>query len=92
MIREKNNFIYICKEIINFFFLIVNESNQYFIEYFKRNMFEKFQDYVLHPKLQIVRSRAKFTNASFQETASELDFTDSSHLNKMMKKYTGKTM
>jgi hypothetical protein len=37
--------------------------------------------------LQIVRSRAKFTNASFQEAASELDFTDSSSLNKMIKKY-----
>lgn len=69
-----------------------NISKNYFSEYFKRNTSEKFQDYVLHTKLRIARSRAKFTNASFQEIASELGFTDSSHLNKMMKKYTGKTM
>ncbi|RBI91877.1 helix-turn-helix domain-containing protein [Elizabethkingia miricola] len=70
---------------------MVNESNQYFSDYFKRNTFKKFQDYVLHTKLRIARSRAKFTNASFQEAASKLGFTDSSHLNKMIKN-TGKTM
>ena len=48
---------------------------------------KKFQDYVLHTKLRIARSRAKFTNASFQEAASKLGFTDSSHLNKNDKKY-----
>lgn len=69
-----------------------NISENYFSEYFKRNTSEKFQDYLIYSKLRIAGSRAKFTDASFQEIASELGFTDSSHLNRMMKKYTGKGM
>ncbi|SHF64514.1 AraC family transcriptional regulator [Pedobacter caeni] len=67
-------------------------SENYFSEYFKRNAAEKFQDFILNSKLRIAGSRAKFTDAPFQEIAMELGFTDSSHLNRMMKKYTGKGM
>ena len=69
-----------------------NISENYFSEYFKRNAAEKFQDFVLQSKLRIAGSRAKFTDAPFQEIAMDLCFTDSSHLNRMMKKYTGKGM
>lgn len=67
-------------------------SRNYFSEYFKRNSSEKFQNFVLQSKLRIARSRAKFTDAPFQEIAMELGFTDSSHLNRMMKKYEGQGM
>lgn len=69
-----------------------NISENYFSEYFKRNASEKFQDFVLKSKLQIAASRAKFTDAPFKEIAMELGFTDSSHLNRMMKKHVGKGM
>lgn len=64
----------------------------YFSEYFSRNADESFQDYVLKSKIRIAVSRAKYTDATFQDIALELGFTDSSHLNRMMKKYTGQTM
>ncbi|MDM1071807.1 helix-turn-helix transcriptional regulator [Empedobacter brevis] len=67
-------------------------SETYFSEYFKRNASERFQDYVLKSKLRIAHSRAKFTDTPIQEIAFELGFTDSSHLNRMMKKHFGKGM
>ena len=62
-------------------------SESYFSEYFKRNAKESFRDYVLRSKLKIAEARATLSNSSFKEIANELGFTDSSHLNKMMKKY-----
>ena len=59
----------------------------YFSEYFKRNAGETFQDYVLKSKLRIAEARALYTRQSVKEIAFELGFADSSHLNKMMKKY-----
>lgn len=67
-------------------------SENYFSEYFKRNASDRFQDYVLKSKLRIAQSRAKFTDNTIQEIALELGFTDSSHLNRMMKKHFGKGM
>jgi AraC-like DNA-binding protein len=64
----------------------------YFSEYFSRNADETFQEYILRSKIRIAASRAKYTTAPFQEIALDLGFTDSSHLNKVMKKYTGKNM
>lgn len=66
-----------------------NIAESYFSEYFRRNASERFQDYVLKSKLRIAQSRAKFTNSPIQEIALDLGFTDSSHLNKMMKKHFG---
>lgn len=67
-------------------------SETYFSEYFRRNASERFQDYVLKSRLRIAGSRARYTNAPIQEIALELGFTDSSHLNRMMKKHFGKGM
>ncbi|GAA0886514.1 AraC family transcriptional regulator [Sphingobacterium siyangense subsp. cladoniae] len=67
-------------------------SETYFSEYFRRNASERFQDYVLKSKLRIAQSRAKFTDSPIQEIALELGFTDSSHLNRMMKSRFGKGM
>jgi len=65
-------------------------AGSYFSEYFKRNAAESFQEFVLKSRLRIAESRAIYTTAPIQEIAWELGFTDSSHLNRMMKKYMGK--
>lgn len=69
-----------------------NISQTYFSEYFRRNAWEWFQDYIVSSRLKIAGSRVRYTDIPFQEIALELGFTDSSHLNKMMKKYFGKGM
>jgi AraC-like DNA-binding protein len=69
-----------------------NIAASYFSEYFQRNASERFQVFVLKSRLQMARSRALYTNAPFSEIAWDLGFTDSSHLNKMMKKYLGRGM
>lgn len=58
----------------------------------RRNASERFQDYVIKSKLRIAESRARYTELPLQDIAFELGFTDSSHLNKMMKKHFGKGM
>ncbi|WP_212003793.1 AraC family transcriptional regulator [Chitinophaga sp. HK235] len=67
-------------------------AETYFSEYFRRNADERFQDYVMKLRLKIAESRAVYTDASLQNIALELGFTDSSHMNRMMKKYYGKGM
>lgn len=67
-------------------------SKTYFSEYFKRNASKRFQDYILESKLRIAESRAKLTDSPIQVIALELGFTDSSHLNRMLKKHFGKGM
>lgn len=67
-------------------------SQNYFSQYFKRNAGETFQDFVIRSKLRVAASRAKFTDTSFRNIALDLGFTDSSHLNRTMKKYTGQGM
>ena len=67
-------------------------SETYFSEYFRRNSSERFQDYVLKSKLRIAQSRAKYTDNPIQDIALDLGFTDSSHLNRMMKNHFGKGM
>jgi AraC-like DNA-binding protein len=69
-----------------------NIAESYFSEYFQRNAGERFQDFVLKSRLQIAETRAIYTTTPFAEIAWELGFTDSSHLNKMMKKHFGKGM
>ena len=64
----------------------------YFSEYFKRNAGENFQDFILRSKLKLAEARALYTDDSFKEIAWNLGFTDSSHLNKMMKRYFQQSM
>lgn len=67
-------------------------AKTYFSEYFKRNSGETFQDFVIKSKLKVAEARAFYTYQSVKEIAYELGFTDSSHLNKMMKKYNKKSV
>ncbi|KIO77350.1 hypothetical protein TH53_09885 [Pedobacter lusitanus] len=88
------NFHMINKDMISIEYLSANFgiSATYFSEYFRRNAGESFQDYVLKSKLRIAESRVVYTTSSIKEIAWELGFTDSSHLNRMMKKHFGKGM
>lgn len=67
-------------------------ASTYFSEYFKRNAGETFQDFVLKAKLRSAEAKAMYTDRSFKDIAYDLGFTDSSHLNKMMKRYYGRGM
>jgi AraC family transcriptional regulator, transcriptional activator of pobA len=69
-----------------------NISETYFSEYFKRNAGEKFQDFILRSKLKLAEARAMYTDANFKEIAYELGFTDSSHMNRMMKKFCSRKL
>ena len=62
-------------------------AETYFSEYFRRNAGEGFQEYVIKSKLRVAEARVLYTRQSFKEIAYELGFTDSSHLNRMMKKH-----
>jgi AraC family transcriptional regulator, transcriptional activator of pobA len=67
-------------------------STNYFSEYFKRNANETYQEFVLRSKLKLAEAKALYTDVSFKEIAYDLGFTDSSHLNKMMKRFYQKGM
>jgi AraC family transcriptional activator of pobA len=69
-----------------------NISSHYFSEFFKRHAQENFQDYLIKSKLKLAETRILFSDTQFKEIAYDLGFTDSSHLNKMMKKFYTKTL
>jgi AraC family transcriptional activator of pobA len=69
-----------------------NISATYFSEYFKRNANETYQEFVLRSKLKLAEAKAMYTDIPFKEIAYDLGFTDSSHLNKMMKRFYKKGM
>lgn len=64
----------------------------YFSEYFKRNAKETYQEFILRSKLKLAEAKALYTDIPFKEIAYDLGFTDSSHLNKMMKRFYNKGM
>nr|WP_295877157.1 helix-turn-helix transcriptional regulator [uncultured Chitinophaga sp.] len=67
-------------------------STTYFSEYFKRNAQETYQEFMLRSKLKLAEAKALYTDIPFKEIAYDLGFTDSSHLNKMMKRFYNKGM
>ena len=66
-----------------------NISPSYFSEYFKHRYGMPLKQYVLEYKLKLAESRLKYTTQSLTEIAAELQFTDTSHLNRIFKKYKG---
>jgi AraC-like DNA-binding protein len=64
-------------------------SASYFSEYFKTRYGMPLKKYILEYKLRLVESRLKHTTLSLTEIASGLQFTDTSHMNRMFKKYRG---
>lgn len=64
-------------------------SPSYLSTYFKKQMGESLQQYILKYKLKQVENRLRYSNHSISQIAHEFCFTDESHLNKTFKKYYG---
>lgn len=68
-----------------------NISDNYIGQYFKKQMGVSLKKYILNYKLKLAETRLKYTDLTFSEIASELGFTDSSHLDKTFLSYKGIT-
>lgn len=67
-------------------------ADNYISEYFKKHTAVSLKKYILNYKLKLVETRLKYTDLQFSEIATELGFTDSSHLNKTFLAYKGQTI
>ncbi|APD07295.1 putative HTH-type transcriptional regulator YtdP [Flavobacteriaceae bacterium UJ101] len=66
-----------------------NIAENYFGQYFKKQMGISVKKYILNYKLKLVEARLKYTDMQLSEIALELGFTDASHLNKTFYTYNG---
>jgi AraC-like DNA-binding protein len=66
-----------------------NISPAYISEYFKNNTGESLQQYITQYRLKLVQIRLAYSDLRMNEIATELGFTDESHLNRIFKKYNG---
>lgn len=66
-----------------------NVSPTYISEYFKNQVGESLQQYIINYKLLLIETRLSHTNVQVNELVSEFGFTDASHLNRLFKKYKG---
>lgn len=66
-----------------------NVSPTYISEYFKNQIGQSLQDYIIAYKLKLIETRLQYTDMHISEIVDELGFGDSSHLNKLFKKYKG---
>lgn len=66
-------------------------SPKYMGEYFKKHTGESLQQYIMLYKLKLIESRLLLTDMRISEIAFEFGFTDPSHLNRIFKKYKGKS-
>jgi AraC-like DNA-binding protein len=66
---------------------IFHYSPSYLSIYFKKQIGESLQQYILKYKLKLVEDRLKFSSKNIAEITDEFGFADESHLNKLFKKY-----
>ncbi|WP_109829293.1 helix-turn-helix domain-containing protein [Reichenbachiella versicolor] len=66
-------------------------SETYISQYFKKQMGMSIKKYILNHRVKLAETRLKYTDLTVSEIASELGFTDSSHLDKTLFSYTGVT-
>jgi len=64
-------------------------SVTYLGRYFKKQSGETLQQYISNYKLRLIETRLLHSDMRINEIASELNFTDESHLNRAFKKYKG---
>jgi len=64
-------------------------SPNYLSEFFRKKVKISLREYIIKAKLKLVEIRLLNSNYNLTEIASELSFTDVSHLSKTFKKYTG---
>ena len=94
------------QDIINYIHLNIYETNKlnnktladqfnisatYISQYFKKEMDISLKKYILSYKVNLAENRLKYTDLTLSEIASELGFTDSSHLDKTYVSYKGIT-
>ncbi len=64
-------------------------SPTYLSEFFRKKVKISLREYIIKAKLKLVEIRLLNSDYTLSEIASELNFTDVSHLSKTFKKYTG---
>jgi AraC-like DNA-binding protein len=64
-------------------------SLTYLGRYFKKQTGETLQQYISNYKLRLIETRLLHTDMRINEIATELGFTDESHLNRAFRKYKG---
>jgi AraC family transcriptional regulator, L-rhamnose operon regulatory protein RhaS len=68
-----------------------NYSPSYLSVLFKEQTGESLQQYILKYKLKLIENRLLYSSLSVSQITHEFGFTDGSHLNKLFRKYYGKT-
>ncbi|WP_031527367.1 AraC family transcriptional regulator [Dyadobacter crusticola] len=67
-------------------------SESYLGRYFKKQTNETMQEYITNSRLKLVETRLLHSDMRMNEIASELSFTDESHLNRFFKKGKGMSL
>jgi AraC-like DNA-binding protein len=67
-------------------------SESYLGRYFKKQTNETMQQYVVNSRIRLVETRLLHSDMRMNEIASELAFTDESHLNRFFKKSKGMSL
>jgi AraC family transcriptional regulator, L-rhamnose operon regulatory protein RhaS len=68
-----------------------NLSKDYVSAYFKKHTGTPVKQFILDYKLELAKTRLLYSQFTISEIASELGFTDESHLNRVFKKQLGMT-
>ncbi|MGY0039356.1 AraC family transcriptional regulator [Pedobacter sp. NJ-S-72] len=68
-----------------------NKSPDHLNRYFKQQTGNTIKDYITRYKLELIKTRLKYSDLTISEIANEMNFTDESHLNKTFKSVFGQT-
>ncbi|MFF5382411.1 helix-turn-helix domain-containing protein [Pedobacter suwonensis] len=68
-----------------------NKSPDYLNRYFKQQTGSTITDYITRYKLEIIKTRLKYSDLTIYKIAKEMNSTDESHLNKTFKSVLGQT-
>ncbi|WP_131538585.1 AraC family transcriptional regulator [Pedobacter nototheniae] len=68
-----------------------NKSPDHLNRYFKQQTGSTIKDYITKYKLELIKTRLKYSDLTISEIANEMNFTDESHLNKTFKSVFGQT-
>lgn len=68
-----------------------NKTADHLNKYFKQQTGCTIKDYITQYKLDLIKTRLKFSDLTISQIADEMNFTDESHLNKIFKRVFGQT-
>lgn len=68
-----------------------NKSPDHLTRYFKQKTGNTIKDYITRYKLELIKTRLKYSDLTISEIANEMNFTDESHLNKAFKSVFGQS-